>query len=131
VLTSLREQADIATLIPRIPQLVDALKATVRTDIPQAELAKMAGLAGSIDTHNIRSFVFTPPRYATERASGDPRGYVILPNVQKMRQDVIDAFSPSPHLEHERDALAQEGAAIWVLNATSQQGQASDIAAYL
>ena len=91
----------------------------------------MAGLAGSVDTRNIRSFVFTPPRYATEKASGDPRGYVILPNVQKMRQAVIDAFSTSPQLEDERDALAQEGAAIWVLNGTTQQGQASDIAAYL
>jgi LCP family protein required for cell wall assembly len=131
VLTSLREQTDVANLIPRIPQLVDAFKATVRTDIPQSELAKMAGLAGSVDTRNIRSFVFTPPRYATEKASGDPRGYVILPNVQKMRQAVIDAFSTSPQLEDERDALAQEGAAIWVLNGTSQQGQASDIAAYL
>jgi len=131
VLTSLREQTDVANLIPRIPQLVDAFKATVRTDIPQSELAKMAGLAGSVDTRNIRSFVFTPPRYATEKASGDPRGYVILPNVQKMRQAVIDAFSTSPQLEDERDALAQEGAAIWVLNGTTQQGQASDIAAYL
>ena len=131
VLTSLREQVDIGNLIPRIPQLVDAFKATVRTDIPQSELAKLAGLADSVDTRNIRSYVFTPPRYATERAHGDPRGYVILPNVQRMRQAVDDAFSISPQVQDQRDALAQEGASIWVLNGSTQQGQASDIAGYL
>ncbi|MFL5770982.1 MAG: LCP family protein [Chloroflexota bacterium] len=131
VLTSLREQANIATLVPRIPQLVDALKATVRTDIPQSELAKLAGLAGSIDTRNIRSYVFTPPRYATERVSGDPRGYVILPNVQRMRAAVEAAFSVDPQLEDQRDAFGQEGASIWVLNGSGKQSQASNIAAYL
>jgi LCP family protein required for cell wall assembly len=131
VLTSLRAQADIANLVPRIPQLVDALKATVRTDIPQSELAKLAGLAGSIDTRNIRSFVFTPPRYATERASGDPRGYVIIPNVKRMRDAVADAFSTDPQVQEQRDAFGQEGASIWVLNGSGKQGQANNIAAYL
>jgi LCP family protein required for cell wall assembly len=131
VLTSLREQADVANLIPRIPQLVDAFKATVRTDIPQSELAKLAGLADSVDTRNIRSYVFTPPRYATERIHGDPRGYVILPNVQRIKQAVADAFSISPQVQDQRDALAQENASIWVLNGSNKQGQASDIAAYL
>src|SRR4029453_6047227 len=105
VLAFLPPQADIANLVPRIPQLVDALKATVRTDIPQSELAKLAGLAGSIDTRNIRSFVFTPPRYATERASGDPRGYVIIPNVKRMRDAVADAFATDPQVQEQRDAF--------------------------
>jgi LCP family protein required for cell wall assembly len=131
VLTSLREQADIANLIPRIPQLVDALKATVRTDIPQSELAKMAGLAGSIDTRDIRSFVFAPPRYGEEKLSGDPRGYVIYPSVDKMRDAVASAFNTDPQLEAQREALGQEGATIWVLNGSGKQGQASDIAAFL
>jgi LCP family protein required for cell wall assembly len=130
VLTSLREQADIANLIPRIPQLVDAFKATVRTDIPQSELAKMAGLAGSVNTRDIRSYVFSPPRYGSE-PGGDPRGYVIIPKVQLIKQAVAAAFSGNPQVEDQRDALAQEGAAIWVLNGTNKQGQASDVAGYL
>jgi LCP family protein required for cell wall assembly len=131
VLTSLREQADIANLVPRIPQLVDAFKATVRTDIPQSELAKLAGLAGSIDTRNIRSFVFAPPRYGVEKRSGDPRGYVIYPSVDKMRDAVAEAFQTDPQLEAQREALGQEGATVWVLNGSGKQGQASDIAGYL
>ena len=130
VLTSLREQADIANLIPRIPQLVDAFKATVRTDIPQSELAKLAGLAGSVNTRDIRSYVFSPPRYGSE-PGGDPRGYVIIPKVQLIKQAVAAAFSGNPQVEDQRDALAQEGAAIWVLNGTNKQGQASDVAGYL
>jgi len=130
VLTSLREQADIANLIPRIPQLVDAFKATVRTDIPQSELAKMAGLAGSVNTRDIRSYVFSPPRYGSE-PGGDPRGYVIIPKVQLIKQAVAAAFSGNPQVEDQRDALAQEGAAIWVLNGANKQGQASDVAGYL
>jgi LCP family protein required for cell wall assembly len=130
VLTSLREQADIANLVPRIPQLVDALKATVRTDIPQAELAKLAGLAGSVDTRNIRSFVFTPPRYATEHLSS-PRGYIIVANPDRIRDAVANAFSSDPQLEEQRDAFAEEGATVWVLNGSGKQGQASDIAGFL
>jgi LCP family protein required for cell wall assembly len=130
VLTSLREQADIANLVPRIPQLVEALKATVRTDIPQAELAKLAGLAGSVDSRNIRSFVFTPSRYATEHLSS-PRGYIIVPNVSRIRDAVASAFSGDPQLEEQREAFAQEDASIWVLNGSGTQGQASDIAGYL
>jgi LCP family protein required for cell wall assembly len=130
VLTSLREQADIANLIPRIPQLVDALKATVRTDIPQGELAKLAGLAGSVDTRNIRSFVFTPPRYATEHLQSE-RGYIIVPDVSRIRDAVVSAFSSDPQLEDQREAFAEEGASVWVLNGSGKQGQASDIAAYL
>jgi LCP family protein required for cell wall assembly len=130
VLTSLREQADIANLVPRIPQLVDAVKKTVRTDIPQEELAKLAGLAGSVDTRNIRSYVFTPSRYGSE-PSGDPRGYVLVPNVARIRDAVSNAFSIDPQLEDQRDAFAQEGATVWVLNGTGKQGQASDVAGYL
>ena len=130
VLTSLREQADIANLVPRIPQLVDALKATVRTDIPQEELAKLAGLAGSVDTRNIRSYVFTPDRYATEHLQSE-RGYIIVPNVERIRDAVTNAFSTDPQLEDQREAFAEEGASIWVLNGSGRQGQASDVAGYL
>jgi LCP family protein required for cell wall assembly len=59
VITSMREQADVATIIPRIPDLIAAVKATVQTDIPQSELAKLAGLASSVATKDIRSYVFS------------------------------------------------------------------------
>ena len=66
VLLSLREQADPQDLIPRLPDLVKALKSTVKTDIPVAQLAPLLGLASEVDTKNIRSYVFTPPFYQKE-----------------------------------------------------------------
>ena len=130
VLTSLREQADIANLIPRISDLLAAVKATVRTDIPQAELAKLAGLAGGVDTKNIRSYVFSYPRYGTQTPPG-VAPYKYLPNVARIRAAVASAFKVDPQLEETRAALGQENATIWVLNGSGRQGQASTLAAYL
>jgi LCP family protein required for cell wall assembly len=130
VLTSLREQADVASLIPRIPDLLAALKATVRTDIPQSELGKLAGLAGSVDTKNIRSYVFAYPRYGTQTGPNAPI-YKYIPDVNKIRTAVNNAFKVDPKLEDMRAALGQENAAIWVLNGTGRQGQATTLAAYL
>jgi LCP family protein required for cell wall assembly len=130
VLTSLREQADIANLVPRIPELIDAVKATVRTDIPQAELAKLAGLAGGVDTRNIRSYVFSYPRYGTQTGRDAPV-YEYRPNIQKIRTAVANAFDVDPRLEDLRDALAEEAATVWVLNGSGKSGQASNIASYL
>ncbi len=128
VLTSIREQADIANLVPRIPQLVEAVKATVRTDVPQGELAKLAGLAGSVDTKNIRSYVFSYPRYGTQQVVGQ---YRYFPDVAKIRNAVAGAFDIDPELEDTREALGQEAASIWVLNGSGREGQAAGVAGYL
>ena len=130
VLTSMREQANIPNLIPRIPELFAAFKATVKTDIPQGDMAKLAGLAGSVDTKNIRSYVFSFPRYGTQTGPGAPV-YKYLPNVNKIRAAVANAFKTDPQLEDTRAALGDENGTIWVLNGTSQTGQASTLAAYL
>ena len=87
VLTSLREQANVANLIPRIPALFAAFKQTVKTDIPQAQLAQLAGLADGVDTKNIRSYVFSFPRYGTQTGPG-AAVYKYLPDVNKIRPAV-------------------------------------------
>ena len=130
VLTSLREQANIPNLIPRIPELFAALKATVRTDIPQADMATLAGLAGSVDTKNIRSYVFSFPRYGTQTGPNAPV-YKYIPNVSRIRAAVANAFKTDPQLEDTRAALGDENGSIWVLNGTSQTGEASPLAGYL
>jgi LCP family protein required for cell wall assembly len=128
VLTSLREQADVVALIPRIPQLLAAVKTTVKTDIPQDQLAKLAGLAASVDTKNIRSYVFSYPRYGTQVLAPI---YKYLPDVTKIRSAVANAFKVDPQLEDTRSALAQENAAIWILNGSGQQGEATSLVGFL
>jgi LCP family protein required for cell wall assembly len=130
VISSMREQADVATIIPRIPQLIDALKSTVQTDIPQSELAKLAGLASTVDTKNIRSYVFSYPRYGTQTPPG-VSPYAYLPDPNRIRAAVANAFKTDPKLEDTRNALSQENASIWVLNGSRRDGEGTDVAAYL
>jgi LCP family protein required for cell wall assembly len=130
VLLSLREQADPQNLIPRLPALIDALSEAVSTDIPTNQLAPLLGLASQIDTKNIRSYVFTPPFYQKEYQSS-PRGYIIVPYVNKIRAAVRDAFTTDPADEALRQNLAQEGGAVWVLNGTSDSGRGTRLAGYL
>jgi LCP family protein required for cell wall assembly len=130
LLLSLREQADPQELIPRLPQLIDALKQTVRTDIPISQLDELLGLASSVDTTNIRSYVFSPPLYSTDTCA-DPRGCVVLPKVDRIRIAVRNAFKGSPADEARRQKLAGEGAQIWVLNGTAESNRGARIAGYL
>jgi hypothetical protein len=130
VLVSLKEQTDVNTIIPQIPSLISALKQTVHTDIPISQLPNMLELAGSVDTTNIRSYVFSPPLYGQEvvsSACGDSNTI----NVNKVRQAVKNAFSTNPADEALREKNAAEEASVWVLNGSGQTGQASGIAAYL
>jgi LCP family protein required for cell wall assembly len=130
VLLSLREQADPQDLIPRLPQLIDALKTAVSTDIPANQIAPLLGLASQVDTKNIRSYVFAPPFYQTENPNSS-RGYIIVPKLSKIRAAVKNAFTTDPADEATRQNLAEEAANVWVLNGTSDSGRGSAIAGYL
>jgi LCP family protein required for cell wall assembly len=130
VLLSLREQADPAELIPHLPELVTALKQAVRTDIPIDQLDELLGLASEIDTKNIRSFVFTPPLYQQEFQTS-PRGYIIVPYVDKIRAAVRNAFTSNPADEALRQKLAEEAAGVWVLNSTGDRDRGARLASYL
>lgn len=131
VLVSLREQTDFGTVIARLPALVDALKSTVRTDIPVGELPGLVSLASRIDSARIRSFVFAPPFFQEEIVTGDPRGYVIVPNVERIRAAVAAAFEVDPAAGADRERIAAEDADVWILNGSGIEGQAAAIAGYL
>jgi len=130
VLLSLREQADPQDLIPRLPQLIDALKTAVSTDIPVNQIAPLLGLASQIDTKSIRSYVFSPPLYATDTCN-DPRGCVVLPKISRIRAAVRNAFTTDPAEEDTRQNLAEEGGQVWVLNGTSDNGRGAALAGFL
>jgi LCP family protein required for cell wall assembly len=130
VLLSLRQQTDVSAVLPKLADLEAALVSAVKTDIPLGLLPQLLGLAGNVDTGSIRQYVFAPPLYGRD-TTADPRGYVILPNVQAMRQAVARAFRVDPAAEELRQKVAEENAKVWVLNGSGQTGQASDIANYL
>ena len=129
VLLSLRQQADFATLIQRLPALVQSTSSAVTTDFPIGKLPQLIDLASQIDITNVRSFVFAPPYYGVE---GYPGGiYTLTPNVSRIRAAVANAFNFDPSVEAQRQAVAQEGAQVWVLNGTGATGTAAAVAGYL
>ena len=109
VLTSLREQADIADLIPRIPRAPGRGQGDGQDGHPAGpSWPSWPGSPASVDTKNIRSYVFSYPRYGTQ---------VLRPGLQvpartsaRIRAAVANAFKVDPQLEDTRAALGQENA---------------------
>jgi hypothetical protein len=130
VLISLKEQMNARAIIANLDGLVQALSGSVKTDIKTGDVARLLSLADSVDTKNVRSYVFSPPFYATEYLRSD-RGYIITPRVARIRSAVREAFSLSAEQLALRERLAAEEAQVWVLNASGRTGLASRIADYL
>ncbi len=131
VLLSLREQMNAQSIIANLPSLVDALKRSISTDVPTSQLPKLLALAESVDTRDIRSYVFAPNFYATECLDCPPRGYIITPNIARIRNAVRNAFNVSPDLLDIRDRLGSEAANVWLYNASGKNGLATRAADYL
>lgn len=129
VLLSLRQQTDIARILPHVDDLASALSASIRTDIPRDLFPQLLGLAEKITSRSVRSFIFTPPFFQTEYLSS-PRGYIIVPKVDRIRAAIRNAFVPDPAAAA-REELTAEGAAVYVLNGSGRTGEASRIADYL
>ena len=130
VLLSLRQQTDVARVLPKVDQLAGALAASLRTDIPRELLPQLMGLAAQVDTPDIRSYIFTPKVYQSEFLQST-RGYIIVPKVDRIRAAVRDAFTLDPGVADRREQLGAEDATVYVLNGSGLAGQASRIADYL
>ena len=74
--------------------------------------------------------MFTPPFYQTEYLNS-PRGYIIIPNVAKIRAAVKTAFTTSPADEALREKLADEAAGVWVLYGGADRDRPNRLASYL
>ena len=98
----------------------------MRTDIPQDQLARLAGLASTVDTKNIRSYVFSLPLYGTQTGPGAAQ-YRYYPDVTKIRRAVANAFKIDPQLEDTRGNLADENGSIWILNGSGRDTEATNL----
>ena len=65
----------------------------------------------------------SPRRFYQKEYLRRPRGYIIVPNVSKIRAAVKNAFTADPADEAQRQKLAEEAAGVWVLNGTSDTGR--------
>ncbi len=131
VILSLRQQADFATLADADvrAKLIKAVKGAIKTDFPVSKLPQLIELAQRIDIGNVRSFVFTPPYYGSE---GYVNGtYVLQANVARIRQAASHAFDFDPREQAQRQEIAEEGAAVWVVSSTGDATRATTLAEYL
>ena len=131
VLVSLRQQADIGQILGNFDALAGAVGTSVRTDIPTELVPQLLDLAQRVDSRSIRSIIFTPPFYQDECLNCPPRGYIITPRVDRIRDAVAEAFNIDPAFAETRDALLEEAADVWVLNGSGRTGEASRLALYL
>lgn len=129
VLLALRQQTDITRILPHVDDLASALSSSLRTDIPRDLFPQLLGLAEKVSSRNVRSYIFTPPFYQTEYLSS-PRGYIIVPHIDRIRAAIASAFSGDVS-SGQRALLTAEGARVYVLNGSGATGQASQIADYL
>jgi polyisoprenyl-teichoic acid--peptidoglycan teichoic acid transferase len=130
VLVSLREETNLATILPAIDPLTAAVKGSFTTDMPRELVPQLLQVANKIDARSIRSVIFAPPYYQTEFLNS-PRGYIIEPDIARIRSAVQGAFNVDPQFAEQRDAVAEEGAEVWVLNGSGQTGEAATVASYL
>jgi LCP family protein required for cell wall assembly len=129
MILSIREQTSPQTVLDNLQPLLAALKSSFKTDIPLDQLPALIQLSSQVNTANIRSYVFSPPRFGTE---GYPNGsYSIEPNVALIRSTVANAFKIDPKLEALRDSVSAENGTVWIVNGSGKTGQANTLVAYL
>lgn len=91
VLLALRNQAVGAGLLLRLPQLMDAVGSTVKTDLPMDQLPQLAALAEQIGGSSTIKLVLTSPQI---KAGSGAYGSVFLPVPSRIRQLVAVVFGP-------------------------------------
>ena len=105
-------------LLPRLPELVDALKSAVRTDIPLDQLDELLGLASEVDTAQHPLATCSAPPYSHDTCN-DPRGCVVIPNIDRIRDAVQTRSRVDRPTRRSASSSPAEGAGVWVLNGTA------------
>jgi LCP family protein required for cell wall assembly len=130
VIAAVRAQTDVEAIAANLPSLASTLQDAIKSDFPQGDLPRLLELLGRVDASNLKSIVFAPPVYQTVGA--DERGYIIVPDVEKIRRAILAAFAAEPTPDEvEEQSVEREAARIWVLNGTGRPGEAGAFAARL
>jgi LCP family protein required for cell wall assembly len=127
MITALRGQVDIPSLIGDVGQLQQIIKKDIKTNIKSSAMVKLAGLVQGLDLDKRISLQLIPPVYSTQCAEvpshplcqirgNAPYGYV--PKIAAIRKAVDKIFSTDPKTIEQQQTVDSEGATIHVLNGT-------------
>lgn len=89
LLKSLAGEAEPAAVVRRFNAIANAVKRSVRTDVPLDLLPTLIRHAAELDSDDITTIGFVPPEYAPER---DHRNHPI-PDLERIQAAVADALS--------------------------------------
>ncbi|MCD6285551.1 MAG: LCP family protein, partial [Anaerolineae bacterium] len=93
VLTSILHQARSANMLVRAPELWDAYKESVETDLGLGELITLASVAGRLDERSIYN-TFVRGRGVITAWTAPNGGYVLVPNLEAVQELVQNAMRP-------------------------------------
>ena len=126
MITALRNQVDIPSLIGDMDQLLGIIKKDIRTDIPPSLLPRLASLAQGIDLDKRISLQLTPTKYSSQCGTSSnplcaPAGnapYGLVPKIPAIQRAVDNVFSTDPKDIEQQQTLDSEAAVVHVLNGT-------------
>jgi LCP family protein required for cell wall assembly len=94
LLQAVRQRLTDPTLLPRLPAILQAIAATLRTNFPQDRLVDMLELAKRVDDSATKKYVLGPP-YSTHPPDSTTGGtYILLLNEAKVRALSVQLFGP-------------------------------------
>ena len=83
VLIALARQLDPIALLSRVPELLDVAQENLLITVPMDQIADMAVLAARVDTGDIQTIQFTPPKYPE---------FLNTKSIQRIRDRVATVF---------------------------------------
>ena len=84
LLAAIADKLTAGNLILSLPSLLDAVKNTIATDVPESRLPEMAAALQEADTSAMQRAVIQPPLVTP---SSDPvSGYILIPDIEGIRQ---------------------------------------------
>jgi LCP family protein required for cell wall assembly len=92
LLAAVREKLTAGNLVLSLPGLLDAVKSTISTDIPEARFPALAMAIQEADVDRLERIVLQPPDYMTADTSATA-GYILIPNLEAIREVVSEMIS--------------------------------------
>jgi anionic cell wall polymer biosynthesis LytR-Cps2A-Psr (LCP) family protein len=85
LLAAMGQKLTAGNVLLTLPSLLDAMKASVATDVPSARISELARTAQKVDFGALERIVLTPPDFVTPDPNS-PAGYILVPDLEAIRQ---------------------------------------------
>jgi len=131
MITALKNQIDIPSLLGDMDKLLGVIKKDIRTDVPSKLLPQLAQLAQSIDLDKRISLQLTPSKFSTQCGTSSaalcqPFGnapYGLVPKISAIQRAVKNVFITDPDAIEQQQALDSEAAVVQVVNGTASSNE--------